>query len=237
MESVGYDMYCRLLDEAVREIEREQRTAATAAAVAGSGAGTAVLDNNDVTDDDKASGVSMDIHISAYIDGLYIEDEKQRLEMYQKIAAIRSDADADDVTDELFDRYSSIPDEAANLVRLARIKTLAADCGILSVNEKGGQFSMSLADSESVDLKRFAVLSKKYRGQVLLSSGKTPYITFKPQPISSQTSPRPASGYIHPRPAANARIPSRTSGVAVKPQLSPDAALDALLRFLRDLRP
>jgi transcription-repair coupling factor (superfamily II helicase) len=235
MESVGYDMYCRLLDEAVRELEREGRanaaaaTGASAAGVGGAVDGQVVsqpvgspndADAADGPTADEVGPVSLDIGVSAYIDGLYIEDESQRLEMYQKIAAVRSAEDAQDVTDEMIDRFSELPAEAENLIKLARIKVLAARCGIASVAEKNGHITMALAKNGKFSAERLSAVSQKYRRQVLFSAGVNPYIVYKPAAQAAPTAPAhiasAAAARLTPFSHITQTAPSHTTAAAAR---------------------
>ena len=196
MESVGYDMYCRLLDEAVREIEKERAagagacTADSTALIAGrqpeglqsirgnrrqDGPGGGTRDSGV----DEVALVSLDIRVSAYIDSLYVDDETLRLEMYQKIASARSDEDIGDIADEMIDRFSVMPPETENLIGLTRIKVLAASCGISSVAEKNNQIIMQINPNGNFSVKRLSAVSGKFKGRVLFNAGASPYIAYK----------------------------------------------------------
>ena len=124
--------------------------------------------------------VMIDINVSAYIDREYIEDERLRLEMYQKIAWINSDEDAMDVTDELLDRFSEPPCEVTNLIKIAKIKSRARQCGIASIVEKKDAITFTFMKSRSLRVDRISPLLQKYKRQVLLNAGEAPYILFKP---------------------------------------------------------
>ena len=159
MESVGYDMYCRLLDEAVRELEQ---------------------DNNQAPETGIGNEVNIDINISAYIDSSYIGDETQRLEMYQKIASIGSDEDAMDVTDELIDRFSELPEAVKNIIDVSKIKVRARKCGFSSVSEKNDVITLQLDKNRRFEIEKLSPLFNKYKRQVMLNAGVTPYIQLKP---------------------------------------------------------
>jgi transcription-repair coupling factor (superfamily II helicase) len=194
MESVGYDMYCRLLDEAVREIERER-----AAGEGGQPAdGARKPDGARDSGVDEVALVSLDIRINAYIDGLYIDDETLRLEMYQKIASARSEEDIGDIADEMIDRFSSMPQETENLISLTRMKVLAAGCGISSITEKTGQVIMQIKPNGGFSVENLSSASRKYKGRVLFNAGASPYIVFKPAsgPIAQSGAERAAISEI-----------------------------------------
>ena len=154
MESVGYDMYCRLLDEAVRELRGEPLRK-------------------------EETEVSIDINIDAYIDDSYIGSESRKIEMYKKIAAINDENDVLDIEDELTDRYGDIPEPVRNLITVAYIKALARSLGISSVTEKRDSVIFGFADIKNIDFQAIAKAAEKYRRQLLFSAGASPHLVYK----------------------------------------------------------
>lgn len=152
MEQVGYDTYCKLLDEVVKEMQ-----------------GIKVEEEPDV---------QIDINISSYIPDEYIEAGSQKIEIYQNIALCRSEEDIQNVTDEILDRYGNMPREVENLLEIARIKELCKKKNILKISQKResvvfnfepSTFNMDIVDS----------LVKEFRNRIKFSPGSVPYITFK----------------------------------------------------------
>jgi transcription-repair coupling factor (superfamily II helicase) len=154
MESVGYDMYCRLLDEAVRELRGEPLRK-------------------------EETEVTIDINIDAYIDDSYIGSESRKIEMYKKIAAINDENDVLDIEDELTDRYGDIPAPVKNLITAAYIKALARSLGISSVTEKKDTVVFGFANIKSIDFQAIAKAAEKYRRQLLFSAGASPHLVYK----------------------------------------------------------
>jgi transcription-repair coupling factor (superfamily II helicase) len=159
MESVGYDMYCKLLDEAVREQSGES------------------LNKEEIE-------VSIDINVDAYISDDYINTETQKIEMYKRIASIQDEQDAIDVEDELVDRYGDLPKPVTNLVQIAYMKTLARQCGFTSVQEKNGTMILQYKSDKYVDIKTIGKLMDTYKRSLLFTASSTPYITYRIQGIS-----------------------------------------------------
>ena len=152
MEQVGYDMYCKLLDEVVKEIKGEE-----------------IIEDIDV---------QIDINVSSYIPEDYIENNAQKIEVYQNIALCRNDEDIDDITDELIDRYGMIPDEVNNLLKIIKLKILSREKYILKIVQKRENIVFYFEE------KRFNIdiidkLMKKFRNRIKFSPAKEPYITFK----------------------------------------------------------
>ena len=150
MEAVGYDLYLRLLGEAVSE----QR-------------GEPVKKSNECT---------VDIQIGAHLPEEYIGNLSQRIDIYKKIAAIESEEDALDLTDELIDRFGDPPPSVKGLVDVALIRGTAASLGIREISQRGESM---LLYPESLDLARIAHLANGLRGRVMVNAGSKPYISVK----------------------------------------------------------
>ena len=157
MESVGYDMYCRLLDEAVRELKGEP------------------LRKDDVE-------TSIDLNVNAYIDDSYIGVENKKIEMYKKIAAIQNENDAIDIEDELTDRYGDTPKAVRNLVQIALIKVLARSLGFSAVSEKNETIIFSMSDAKKINFQAIAKAAEKYKRQLLFNAGAAPYLVYRIPP-------------------------------------------------------
>lgn len=164
MESVGYDMYCRLLDEAVRELKGEPPGG---------------IDTETV----------IDININAYIDDEYIAVEEQKIEMYKKIAAIQDENDVMDIEDEFLDRYGEIPQPVRNLISIALIKSMLSECGFSSLIEKNDALIFQCRDDKSISIGVISALGEKYRRQLLFNAGTAPYLMYKPSDMNRASIP------------------------------------------------
>ena len=154
MESVGYDMYLKLLDETVTELKGEHVT-------------------------NRALDTTVELRMSAYIDAKYIEDENQRIDMYRSIAAIETAEEILDTQDELIDRYGDIPDETATLIEVAYIKNLAASLGFASIKDKDEAVLFYFSDQSGLPLEKIGELMGKWRGKLMFSAGKQPYLSLR----------------------------------------------------------
>ena len=147
MEQVGYDMYCKLLDEVVKEIKGEE-----------------VIEDTDV---------QIELNVSSYIPENYIENSAQKIEVYQNIALCRNDDDIQDTTDELIDRYGSIPIEVDNLLKIIKIKILSREKYVLKVAQRKENvviyFEQTKFNIDIVDK-----LMKKFRNRIKFSPAKDP---------------------------------------------------------------
>ena len=150
MESVGYEMYLRLLGEAVAEAKGEpiQETAEC----------------------------TVDIQIDAHIPERYMESLSQRLDMYRKIASVHTAEDEMDLLDELVDRYGEPPKEVLGLITVSRLRNMAAQLGITEIVQRGGSMLFYL---EHPTPEMLAALSEKYRGRAMFGSVGKAYLGVK----------------------------------------------------------
>lgn len=156
MEQVGYDTYCKLLDEVVKEMQ-----------------GIEVA---------KEEDVQIDIAVSSYIPDEFIESSAQKIEIYQNIALCRTEEDIQNVIDEIIDRFGSIPKEVENLIEVARIKNIARKVGITKISEKQDGI-MFIYDSQKFNTESISTLVEKYGSTLKFSPG---YATLKINKISDK---------------------------------------------------
>ena len=125
MMSVGYDMYLKLLDEAVLE-ERGEKA--------------------------KEPDCTADLNVTANVDKNYVSRGEERMDLYRRMAAIRSQEDADDLLDEIIDRYGEPPKGVLNLVEIALLRANARTVGICDIRQKAGdvQFTMTNLNFEAI---------------------------------------------------------------------------------------
>ena len=119
-----------------------------------------------------------DLNVSASIPDRYVPTPEQRMDLYRRIAAIRSEEEADDLTDELIDRYGDPPKSVNNLISVALMRADAARCGIAEIAQKGMSLNFILSE---FDLRRVSALCAmdKYRGKLLFSAGEKPYLSLR----------------------------------------------------------
>lgn len=98
------------------------------------------------------------------------------MDLYRRIARIRSEADADDLVDELIDRFGEPPRPVNNLISVALVRAAAADCGITDISQKGGCLLLTIPQ---FDLKRVSDLCAdlRYKGRLLFAAGEKPYLS------------------------------------------------------------
>ena len=153
MAAVGYDMYCRLMREAVAEVRGEPVTPKSDAAV--------------------------EIHIDAHVPPAYISDEIQRIEVYKKIADVDGIRSAKQMKEELLDRYGKVPRPVQNLILISLIKSYAARAGIVSVTRNGRMFTLKYGVERTPDARRLLKVLGAYQGVAKLRATEPPNIVFK----------------------------------------------------------
>jgi transcription-repair coupling factor (superfamily II helicase) len=121
MMSVGYDMYLKLLDEAVLE-ERGEAP--------------------------KVPDCTADLNVTANVDKDFVSRGEERMDLYRRMAAIRTQQDADDLLDEVIDRYGEPPKGVLNLIDIALLRAEAKICGITDIKQKAGDVLLTLAEMD-----------------------------------------------------------------------------------------
>lgn len=148
--SVGFDLYTQLLEEAVRELKGEPEPP-------------------------KEIQANIELQVDAFISDQYVQDARQKIDAYKRIIAIRSLADAEDVADELVDRFGSLPDPVKNLLDIARLKVHCARIGITSVAQMRDRVTLKFMPGASgrIPLDRLAALNRRpeFRGRIEVPRG------------------------------------------------------------------
>ena len=153
IDEVGYDTYCKILDEVVKEQK-----------------GIKVEEEPEIT---------IDINISSFIPDSYIENADQKMESYRNIALCRTEEDLKNIAEDLTDRYGKLPEEVINLINIAKIKEMCKNSGIIKVLQKQNNIILYF-DQEKCTLD-MSELVHKYNDKIKFSTGVIPYITYKIQ--------------------------------------------------------
>ena len=152
MDSVGYDLFMRLLEESVTEVKTGKVRK-------------------------KAPDCAVDVRCDAYLTKSYIVSQAQRMDMYKRIARIETEADYDDLIDELCDRYGEPDSQAVNLCRIARIRALGRKASLTKVEERNGVVKLY---SENMNLTAAQKLSEKYPSLGMrMVLGQYPFLQMK----------------------------------------------------------
>ena len=153
--SVGYDLYLKLLEEAVLEEKGEERKV--------------------------EAECSADLTVNANIPERYVPTAEQRMDLYRRIAAIRTNEDASDLLDEMLDRYGEAPKSVLALLDVALLRAAASKAGVSDISQKGSALKLQLALFRPEALVAVCGMPK-YRQRLALSAGDTPALTLRLKP-------------------------------------------------------
>lgn len=158
--SVGFELYCRLLEETVQELKGGGQVS------------------------EKPPDPVLELNADAYLTGEYIADAMHKMEIYQRIAAIRTEEQITDLVDELVDRFGDMPLPVRNLLSVARIKNWARFCGIRSLIERRDTVEIQFAANPNIDPDAIMELKSSYPGRINLLPGPPPLIRLKTTKLS-----------------------------------------------------
>ena len=145
-------MYCKILADSVREMQGKPS--------------------------EEEMLTTVDIKVDAFIPERYIKSNNIRIDTYKRIAAVETEDDESELTDELIDRFGDLPAAAMNLITIARIKALAHNIGILEVNEKGGLVNFEFAENALLpEFVQFIV--QNYPKNTLISGSHKPIVKYR----------------------------------------------------------
>lgn len=151
MLSVGYELYCKMLEEAVEHAK-----------------GREVIP--------QAEETAFSLSIPAVISKRYIENEVLRLQMYKKIAMIESDDDETEIIDELVDRFGDIPRDTMNLIKISKIRSMAGKLGVKEILQQGYKIIFKLWENVKLTEGIMASLVSEYGEKLMINGGKEPFI-------------------------------------------------------------
>ncbi len=154
MEAVGYDLYCKMLNEAVKTLKGMKKV-----------------------EDDFGTYVDMDV--DAFIPPEYIVNEVQKLEIYKRIASLENEAECDDMRKELKDRFGTVPKSVENLIQISLIRVMAHRRYVTEIKGKTGQITFFMEPYAPVHVERLPELMAKYRGVLEFSAKGTPNFVLK----------------------------------------------------------
>ncbi|MDR2393308.1 MAG: transcription-repair coupling factor [Treponema sp.] len=138
--SVGFDLYLRLLDDAVKRLEDAQYETETEPL--------------------------LELEYSGFIPDAYIDAPQEKMEVYKKIAAVREKDELEQVYAEMLDRFGPLPEEAASLLALAEIRIICRELGVLSLKERGGMVRVTFGKVSKVNVERLLRLMQESNGRM-----------------------------------------------------------------------
>ncbi len=140
MEAVGYDLYCKMLNEAVKEAK---------------GITT-----------EEPFGTTIDVETDAYIPPTYIGNEFQKLDIYKRIAGVETEEESDEMLEELIDRFGEPPKSVLNLLAIARLKALAHRLFIREVTQRGDEMKFTMYERAQIQAGKIPELIAKHQSQM-----------------------------------------------------------------------
>ncbi|TCO71369.1 transcription-repair coupling factor [Marinisporobacter balticus] len=153
MAAIGYDLYCKLLEDTVREMKGEKI--------------------------EEIIETSIEIHINAFIPAKYIVNETHRLEIYKKMASIRDGQDVYDLEEEIEDRFGNLPEAVMNLISIAYIKAMAQNLGVVRITETKTHAKLEFDKANRMNPMVISEVIAFYGKRIQVSVGINPHITLK----------------------------------------------------------
>ena len=153
MEAVGYDLYCKMLNEAVKHLKGEL--------------------------EEEPYVTTIDLNVDAFIPSGYIANEYQKLDIYKRIASIENEEEMDDMLEELIDRFGDVPKKVQQLLNIALLKAFAHSVYVMSVEQKGEALRFVMYEKAKVHVERIPALIERYRGDLKFTVETNPYFTYQ----------------------------------------------------------
>lgn len=153
MEAVGYDLYCKMLGEAVKQLKGEM--------------------------EEDVYTTAMDLNIDAFIPESYISNEFQKLDVYKRIAGIENEEEMDDMIEELIDRFGDIPRKVQQLLNIAGLKALAHSVYVTAVEQKEDTYRFIMYEKARVQAQKIPGLLKAYNGSLTFRADTPPYFVYQ----------------------------------------------------------
>lgn len=149
MEAVGYDLYCKMLNDAVKKLKG-------------------------LKDDNQDFDTQVDLDVDAYIPSDYILNEVQKLDIYKRIAAVENPEEGEELRDELRDRFGVVPKSAENLVRISLMRVKAHSCYATEIKGGNEKITITMSPSAAIDVAAIPELISSYKGALQFVPGKKP---------------------------------------------------------------
>lgn len=153
MEAVGYDLYCKMLNEAVKEAKGLKT--------------------------EESFDTAIDVDIDAYIPMGYIPNEVQKLDIYKRIAGIETEEETEEMLEELIDRFGDLPKSVENLLYIAKVKSMAHEVYLTEVSQKADTLKFTLYEKAKIDVSKISQLVTMYGVNLKFTAdAKAPYFTY-----------------------------------------------------------
>ena len=161
IEAVGYDLYCKLLNQAVEALRGKR-------------------------DEEEEFQTVVDCDIDAYIPISYIKNEYQKLDVYKRISAIESEEEYMDMQDELIDRFGDIPKAVDNLLKIALLKALAHQVYVTELGINRQEIRIAIFPKAKLNTEGIPALIAEYKGALKMYTGETPGLLYQERSIKNR---------------------------------------------------
>jgi len=163
MDAVGYDLYCKMLNEAIKSLKGDE-------------------------EEEEFFETTVDMEMDAFIPSTYIMNEIQKLDVYKRIAAIETEDELMDMQEELVDRYGDLPNAVNNLLNIALIKAYCHSVYVQGLVQKGNEVKLMMYPKAKLDVSKIPELIKKYGNSLKFYAQGSPYFTYQlPKPAKGKT--------------------------------------------------
>ena len=153
MEAVGYDLYVKMLNSAIRSMKGE------------------------ISEDDIFE-TAVDMNIDAFIPSKYIPMESEKLDFYKRIAGIENLEEFMDMQEELTDRFGDIPESVNNLLKIAYLKTIAHSAYITEITYRDNKITMVMYNKANVKVEKIPEFVNKHKPYLKFHPEQAPYFTY-----------------------------------------------------------
>ena len=159
MMNIGYELYCKLVDDAIRSLQGE------------------IINEH-------REEITVELMATANIPNWYIENETLKLQMYKKIAAVATEEDMEEMIDELLDRFGEVPRETLNLIRISRIRSLAEELSVTRIHEQQDKVIVTFAEKNPLSGYALMCVNETFGMRAFVHGGKEPFIRLSVRPAA-----------------------------------------------------
>ena len=153
LEAVGYDLYCKMLNEAVKNLKGEK----------------SIVDFT----------TTVELEADAFIPPSYIVNEQQKLDIYKRIAGVETHAESEDMKEELLDRFGEVPKSVDNLLRIALLRVLAHELYITEVKGRNGELKLTMRPDAGIRVENIPEILGKHKNKLTFSARGTPVFLYR----------------------------------------------------------
>lgn len=156
LEAVGYDLYCKMLNQAIGVLKGETPK--------------------------EEFETKVDLLCDAFVPASYIKNESLKMDIYKRIAGIETKEEYEDMQDELLDRFGDIPTQVENLLQVVLLKAAAHEVYITEISGTKDRLKVMMYGEAKIDVERIPILVREYKGRLKFIPGDNPHFIYSPKP-------------------------------------------------------